>query len=258
MKALKRDEGIAAVVAVMLILAVIITCMTLYTTVYVPQMKQAAEIEHSNDVQLAFERFAADADALYALGKNATYSQVVELGGGDVLLSAVKSSGTLKVENQTIGRIEIGSLPPVTLNTTIVTYQPSYSSWELQGYRYENGTTWITKGMKKTPALLSLVNATQGKQEEADWVNKTVTAMNQTTVIGGKNVTKVVTMEADPLHSVVTGTGIGRLTLDAKITEIIPVTDGDDITIYANGTAVGTFKAENHEIHVLTVRVSAE
>ncbi|MDO5846432.1 MAG: flagellin, partial [Methanocorpusculum sp.] len=123
----KKDEGIAAVVAVMLILAVVVTCMTLYTTVYVPQLKQAAEIEHSGDVQIAFERFASDVDTLYANGKNASYAEVVELGGGDVFLSPVKSSGTILIENQTIGSLYVGGVV-TKLNTTLVSYQPSYSS----------------------------------------------------------------------------------------------------------------------------------
>jgi hypothetical protein len=101
---------------------------------------------------------SSDVDNLYSLGKPAHFSEPVPLGGGDILLSPVKSSGTIELEKHQIGILSIindsgtFSLPIDTIN---VTYTPSYSAWELQGYSYRNGVVWITKGEKQTPANLN-------------------------------------------------------------------------------------------------------
>ncbi|MFA5453396.1 MAG: hypothetical protein WC248_07465, partial [Candidatus Methanomethylophilaceae archaeon] len=59
------DEAVSTVIALMLILAIISTCIAVYTTTYVPGLKQQSEIVHSEDVKYAFERFASDIDNIY-------------------------------------------------------------------------------------------------------------------------------------------------------------------------------------------------
>ncbi len=38
-----------------------------------------------------------------------------------------------------------------------VTYVPSFSTWDLQGYKYEKGLVWVTKDKKEIPSLLYII-----------------------------------------------------------------------------------------------------
>ena len=165
----EKDDAVSPVIALMLILAILATCLAVYTTTYVPGLKQQDEITHSGDVKLTFERFASDIDNLVAQGKPAVYTEVLELGGGDVPLSPTKSSGTIEIEETIIGTYTIGG---VTKNLTgiEVSYLPSFTAWEPQGYLYKNGVVWITKNEKKTPASPTLYTIQNGTNRE----NKTI------------------------------------------------------------------------------------
>ena len=103
----KKDDAVSPVIALMLILAILATCMAVYTTTYVPGLKQQDEITHSGEVKLAFMRLAADIDTIIEQEKPAVYTEVLELGGGDVPLSPTKSSGTIEIEEIKIGTYQI-------------------------------------------------------------------------------------------------------------------------------------------------------
>lgn len=167
----EKDDAVSPVIALMLILAILATCLAVYTTTYVPGLKQQDEITHSGDVKLTFERFASDIDNLVAQGKPAVYTEVLELGGGDVPLSPTKSSGTIEIEETIIGTYTIGG---VTKNLTGITvsYLPSFTAWEKQGYVYRNGTVWIVKDEKKTPAQLTLYTVDDGEEREKEILAK--------------------------------------------------------------------------------------
>lgn len=149
------EAGVASVVALMLLLAVIVTFLSLYATTYLPALKQQAEIEQVTSVKEAFMRFDNDIDHVISDGTNATYGETVPLGGGDILLDPEKSSGLLSVGNQTIYTINLngGSSGPVTIPVSIVnvSYVPSYSFWEAQGYSWQYGYINVTKGDRQTP-----------------------------------------------------------------------------------------------------------
>ena len=205
----EKDDAVSPVIALMLILAILATCLAVYTTTYVPGLKQQDEITHSGDVKLTFERFASDIDNLVAQGKPAVYTEVLELGGGDVPLSPTKSSGTIEIEETIIGTYTIGG---VTKNLTGITvsYLPSFTAWEPQGYLYENGVVWITKNEKKTPASPTLYTIRNGTDHE----NKTVDAWY-------KPSSGILTI---PLFSTegiseITGTSTVKLRLNATVTE---------------------------------------
>ncbi len=166
----EKDDAVSPVIALMLILAILATCLAVYTTTYVPGLKQQDEITHSGEVKLAFERFASDIDNLIALGKPAVYTEVLELGGGDVLLSPTKSSGTVEIEEIKIGTYQIGTETPNDLDGVRITYTPSFTAWEKQGYLYKNGVVWIVKDEKKTPAALKWYTVEDGLKQE----NKTI------------------------------------------------------------------------------------
>ena len=57
-----RDDALAPVIAVMLILAAIVTFLSIWNAVYVPAMKQSGEVGHLQNVESAFQHFSADID----------------------------------------------------------------------------------------------------------------------------------------------------------------------------------------------------
>ena len=102
-----KDDAIAPVVAVMLILAAIVTFFSIWNAIYVPSMKESAEVDHLHNVEESFQKFSSDIDyAASSHQNNLVFSEPVQLGGGDVLVNLLKSSGTLDVvqdRNQTRG-----------------------------------------------------------------------------------------------------------------------------------------------------------
>ena len=47
----EKDDAVSPVIALMLILAILATCMAVYTTTYVPGLKQQDEITHTGEVR---------------------------------------------------------------------------------------------------------------------------------------------------------------------------------------------------------------
>ena len=216
----EKDDAVSPVIALMLILAILATCMAVYTTTYVPGLKQQDEITHSGEVKLAFERFASDIDNVIALGKPAVYTEVLELGGGDVPLSPTKSSGTVEINTTVIGNYTIGS-ETKDLYGIEISYLPSFTAWEKQGYLYKNGVVWIVKDEKKTPAQLTLYTFTDGEEREKEvlekWYPESAVIIPNFTVIDKK--------------SEITGTSTVKLRLNAMLGDKIPslsvtLTDG--------------------------------
>ena len=223
----EKDDAVSPVIALMLILAILATCMAVYTTTYVPGLKQQDEITHSGEVKLAFERFASDIDNVLALGKPAVYTEVLELGGGDVPLSPTKSSGTVEINTTVIGNYTIGS-ETKNLNVIEISYLPSFTAWEKQGYLYKNGVVWITKDEKKTPAMLTLYTVEDGENREKAVLQKWYPASPTLEVI-------IPNFSVVEGKSEITGTSAVKLRLNATLGgEINPLsvtlTDGTSIT----------------------------
>ena len=239
MNAKEKDDAVSPVIALMLILAILATCLAVYTTTYVPGLKQQDEITHSGDVKLTFERFAADIDNLIALGKPAVYTEVLELGGGDVPLSPTKSSGTLEIEETILGTYTAGS-DTGNLTGIRVTYLPSFTAWEKQGYRYENGTVWILKDEKKTPAALNRYSIQDGTDLENATLQRWYSAAS---------------LDVIPLFTVienstaVTGTAAAKLRLNATLGE-----DMTDVKVTLNGETAKIYT----NAHLLNIEVSVE
>ena len=209
----EKDDAVSPVIALMLILAILATCLAVYTTTYVPGLKQQDEITHSGEVKLAFERFASDIDNLIALGKPAVYTEVLELGGGDVPLSPTKSSGTIEINTTVIGNYTVDS-ETKDLKGIEVSYTPSFTAWEKQGYLYKNGVVWITKEEKVTPAELKLYTIQQGTDRQNETLQKWYSASADTVIIPKFTV--------DGNKSEITGTSTAKLRLNATLGEPIP------------------------------------
>ena len=236
----EKDDAVSPVIALMLILAILATCLAVYTTTYVPGLKQQDEITHSGDVKLTFERFASDIDNVIAQGKPAVYTEVLELGGGDVPLSPTKSSGTLEIEETILGTYTAGS-DTGNLTGIRVTYLPSFTAWEKQGYRYENGTVWILKDEKKTPAALNRYSIQDGTDLENATLQRWYSAAS---------------LDVIPLFTVkenstaVTGTSTAKLRLNATLDE----TETANVQIILSDGTIRDYSA----VRWLNIEVSVE
>ena len=140
-----------------------------------------------------------------------------------------------------IGTYTIGG---VTKNLTgiEVSYLPSFTAWEPQGYLYENGVVWITKKEKKTPASPTLYTIQNGTDHE----NKTVDAWY-------KPSSGILTI---PLFSTegiseITGTSTVKLRLNATVTE-------ETATAVTITLADGMIYSHTGDIRYLNIGVSVE
>ena len=209
----KKDDAVSPVIALMLILAILATCMAVYTTTYVPGLKQQDEITHSGEVKLAFERFASDIDNVIALGKPAVYTEVLELGGGDVPLSPTKSSGTVEINTTVIGNYTIGS-ETKNLYGIEISYLPSFTAWEKQGYIYKNGVVWIVKDEKKTPAALKCYTTQNGTDAENATIKKWYPKIQSGTVF--------IPIFKTGENTEISGSSPVKLMLNARVGDVLP------------------------------------
>ena len=239
----EKDDAVSPVIALMLILAILATCLAVYTTTYVPGLKQQDEITHSGEVKLAFERFASDIDNLIALGKPAVYTEVLELCGGDVPLSPTKSSGTIEINTTVIGNYTVsGGGTEIPLNGIGISYLPSFTAWEKQGYLYKNGVVWITKDEKETPAQLTLYTVDDGEEREKEILAKWYPASPTDGII-------IPNFSVVEGKSEITGTSAVRLRLNATLGDKM-----DSVKVTLNGD---TEKAYNNA-RLLNIEVSVE
>lgn len=238
----EKDDAVSPVIALMLILAILATCMAVYTTTYVPGLKQQDEITHTGEVKLAFMRFASDIDNVIAQGKPAVYTEVLELGGGDVPLSPTKSSGTIEIKPSPIGTYQIGLGTGQDLNGIEISYTPSFTAWEKQGYLYQNGVVWITKDEKKTPAQLTLYTVSDGKDREKDVLQKWYPVPSADTVI-------IPQFTVDENKTEITGTSTAKLRLNATLSE-----GPGTVTVTLTGEAAKTYT----NARLLNIEVSVE
>lgn len=151
---MKSDDAVSPVVAMMLILAVVVICVSIISATYVPDLKENAEIMHSREVKEKFLEFASDMENIYANARSGVHSYIIPLGGGDIFLSPSRSSGSLSVEindEEPFGKIQINE-DTFLLNDIKITYVPILSFWENQGYKYEKGVVYVTKGDIEVPA----------------------------------------------------------------------------------------------------------
>lgn len=221
---MRRETGdaVSTVVAIMLILAILATCIAVYTSTYVPGLKQQSEILHNKDVRYSFLRFSSDVENIYSMGRPAQFSEPVILGGGGIILSASESGGIIEMKDTTIGTLSISDggtlVNEIPIDTVCVSYTPYFSSWELQGYRYENGTVWVTKdGTDKiAPASLSLNSVDEGKENEKKTIEDRLGHIYDTCTKDGGSITmQIITMTPAGSGSV-SGSGSAALGLDAR------------------------------------------
>lgn len=145
-------EAVASVIALMLLLAVIATFICLYSTEYLPGLKEQSEIAQVTEVKEAFMDFSNDIDHIVSDKKGASYGHTIPLGAGDVIMSPEKSGGTLSVVDAgTIFGIRNSSGAVANSSMVKAEFRPSYSFWEGQGYNWQYGYINVTKDDIEVP-----------------------------------------------------------------------------------------------------------
>ncbi len=146
-----NDDAVAPVIAVMLILAAVVTVFAVFNGIYVPSLKQAAETEHLRNVEASFQKFSSDIDQAVSSRENAlALSEPVQLGGGDIFLNTLRSGGSIAIkEEDTPACYLILSTGDglVMRNGTMVniSYHSVGNFWQDQGYRWQYGYLNVTK-----------------------------------------------------------------------------------------------------------------
>ena len=228
---MKKDDGVSNVVAMMLLLSVLVICIAVLSSSYLPDLKENAEAMHSEEVKEAFLRFGADVDELFTTAQGGVYSQVFSLGGGDILLSPSKSGGTVEIQTVDIGKVE-GY--PNNLTSVNVTYTPLLPYWEKQGYLYENGVVWVTKNGVEIPVQSGLNSVDAGNTQEGKTTEAWLKSMEKKLI--GKSgdreyyVQNIVILSADENKKYLSGTSLATLRITATEISTITTTDGQKTT----------------------------
>ena len=227
---MKKDDGVSNVVAMMLLLSVLVICIAVLSSSYLPDLKENAEAMHSEEVKEAFLRFGADVDELFTTAQGGVYSQVFSLGGGDVLLSPSKSGGTVEIQT-----VNISTVAGHTITSVNVTYTPLLPYWEKQGYTYENGVVWVTKDGRKIPVQSGLNTVDDGDERETATKSAWISAM-QPKLIGKSEDREyyvqniVILSAADENKKYLSGTSLATLRITATDITTTITTEGQETT----------------------------
>jgi hypothetical protein len=146
-----KDDAIAPVVAVMMILVVVVTLFGIWNAIYLPGFKQQAEVEHLKDVEVSFHKIDENIRSMIVLRRTGAMTETIPLGGGDLIIHQARSGGNL-----TIGPEELVitvSIDTYHINSYIIpiTYSPVSNFWQDQGYEWRYGIVNVTKGTVSTP-----------------------------------------------------------------------------------------------------------
>jgi len=171
-----NEQAVAPVVAMMLIIAVLVTFISVVNTSVIPAFKQQAEVEHIMDVEAGISAFASDIETAAASGQPVHLSETIPLGGGAVILDPLRSAGTLQVVAEDEWVAEIGNASGNgslgRVNLIAFGYSPVSSFWRDQGYVWRFGCVNVTSGQggitgaaRQTPLHFATV------EEAAEYMN---------------------------------------------------------------------------------------
>ena len=208
MKPLRSDkeDGVSNVVSMLLMLTVLVIALSLASATYIPDLKENAEIIHSSEVRTSFLAFAADVNHQHASGYVSPASQVFSLGGGDILLSPAKSSGTVALNTESLGSLSISpGTQNIEINTVNLTYVPHLSVWNSPGFSYEKGVCWVTEDGIRIPALGSINTEAEADDYGEKLVKSWVSNETSHHTVGEKSEIHIVSLEADPSANYASG-----------------------------------------------------
>ena len=249
-----RDDALAPVIAIMLLLAVIVTFYSIWNALVIPSMKQSSEVEHLQNVESAFEHFSSDIEKTVSMKQDhIVFSEPVQMGGGDVVVDPLQSSGSLYVmdEQDPIYNLTLtydNGNQTTTVNGTLVTisYEPLNNYWQDQGYRWQHGYINVTKYQqaRKTPLDYYNMEDIENEFEESGplqaFADSFGTARSYESCSGLEF--SAVTLIASRNHSFVSGNGFGTLKLNSftKILHYSGVSSieiGSDLEPFSKETA---------------------
>ena len=264
-----RDDAIAPVIAVMLILAAIVTFLSIWNAIYVPSMKESSEVSHLQNVETSFVHFSSDIDqAVSSHQDSLVFSEPVQLGGGDTLVNQLKSSGALQVQNESDPVYILtlsGSDGQTTINGTLInfSYEPVNNFWQDQGYTWQYGYINVTKyGTLSTPLTyynMTDVHSPSGTLQTLAKSFVLASATTNTTPSSYGNLSTldiwVVSMYASPDHSFVSSNGFGTLRLTSNVTTTHH-TNIEDIFLESNDPFFGPVVNDTFSSNINTINTT--
>lgn len=217
-----NDDAIAPVIAVMMILVVAVTLLSIWNAIYLPDLKQQAEMEHLKEVEEGFREIDSDISHMVSLLRNANISGNIPLGGGDILLHQARSGGSLTVQDP-YHLIEISNS---TLNRNSfmskIQYIPISNFWIKQGYSWE-GYINVSKGTAETP----LEFETLGETVVTNYILINPYKSPREVIIA--NITK-------GTPAAISGNGIASFIMEGRCGETIVIEPTPDVCIDVNVT----------------------
>lgn len=213
---MKNDEAIAPIIAVMLILAVVVTLLSVYNATYLPGLKQSAEVQHLHDVEEGVLKFGSSLEEAASLKRNITLSQQIPLGGGDILLNSMKSGGSLHVQQESEPYLSIKNNGVKIYDLTLV----NFSYWTVNNFWVDQGYTW-QYGYLNVSRSPQTGYGTPLQHATMDDVSKDIVSFGQTLIYDtgtnedGSNVTIEAVNFLPDKDSFSSGNGIGKLKLNA-------------------------------------------
>ncbi|MFA4859734.1 hypothetical protein [Methanoregula sp.] len=273
------DDAVAPVIAVMLILAAIVTFLSIWNAVYVPSMKQSTEVSHLQTVESAFLHISSDIDrAVSTRQDDLTLSEPVPLGGGEFFFNTLRSSGSLAVRNESepvyyLTHYDANNRVMGEMDGTLVTisYEPQGNFWQDQGYRWQYGYLNVTKHRTlRSPlryynmtdvtndfrdagslavfagsfvAVEYTINRTPVQNTTPDLINNRFTFTPPAGTCSGIDLSAV-NLSASPNHRFVSSNGFGTLQVSTNVTAV-PYYGVSNITFYAGGNPFGNATFRN-------------
>ncbi|HDS62792.1 MAG TPA: hypothetical protein ENN52_01400, partial [Methanofollis liminatans] len=247
------DSAVSPVIAVMLILAVVVTAVSLAHMVVIPSMKAQDEIEHLEAVEESFLRFASDLELAASLKQNLRLSERIPLGGGGIVFNPVRSAGTLRVDREPTWIMNVtvsNATASCTVSSMLVTcsYVPSGNFWHDQGYRWRYGYVNISKGGLETPLEFATMeevvkqanaSALGGTFFDLDYLSRPFPVYNGTGHLTGYT-TNCTAIVIDVVNfttgerNFASGNGFGTLVLECTVSRAGTVEDPDQIVFRVN------------------------
>jgi hypothetical protein len=228
-----NDDALAPVIAVMLILAIGVTVFAVYTSTYLPGLKQQDEVDHLQQVESGFVKFSSDIDNVMYTKNVGQLTEQIPLGGGDILINSLKSSGTVRIQEEQypylIIRNESGEQFPMYIVN--YSYNPIGNFWVDQGYTWQDGYVNVTKGTRSTSLQGCTMEESESKMENF------AKALISKPGFDGKNITLDIVSFSNGGKSISSGNGISQLTLNATRSNPVRYLNSTSFSFIINRTS---------------------
>ncbi len=227
----RDDEGIAPILAVLLLLGLVVAFMGAWNSTVIPTMKEEAELIHTGEVEDAFVQFSASVSEISRKMQNGTASVTVPLGGGETLFDATRTAGTIRIlpnipsVQPQLMRIDVEDVAVLLPNVTLasVVYQSQNTFWQNQGYGFEYGYVNVTRENISVPLQYGDM---QMLAKSPDIQNRVHTFLTVT-----PEAVRTVSWRVDEKNILASGNGHAVLSVSSRILPATTVPAGKKITI---------------------------